>query len=179
MLPMEPQGTQGPSEEQGRQADVPAAEHIKAARIHLRNDRRREAYAVLLKASSAYPNHPLILSSLGWLQADIDKRYKSGLAACRKAIALFRTADRQAAERVYPFLYLNLGRAYLAAGMKKDAVESFRKGLLYGPGNAELKREMRLLGVRKTPPIEFLSRANVLNRIIGKLVRSRNSHADH
>ncbi|MHB8845721.1 MAG: tetratricopeptide repeat protein [Nitrospirota bacterium] len=165
MPTMEPSGTQGPSQP----AEIPAVEYIKAARTHIRNGRRREAYGILLQADAIYPDHPIILSYLGWLQAVVDKKYKGGIAACRRAFVLFKTSDPQSAGRIYPVLYHNLGMTFLAAGRKKEAVESFQKGLRYDRHHGELKKEMKLLGTRKKPPIAFLSRSNPLTMIIGKL----------
>lgn len=166
MQTMEPTGTQGPSEP----AEIPAVEYLKAARTHIRNGQRREAYGILLQADAHYPEHPIILSYLGWLQAVVDKKHRSGLAACRKAFVLFKTSDPQSAGRIYPVLYHNLGMTFLAAGRKKEAVESFQKGLRYDMHHGELKKEMKLLGTRKKPPIAFLSRSNPLNMIIGRLL---------
>ena len=170
---MEPVDKHGPAEQQDQPEAVPAVEYLNAARLHLRSGRRKEAYGILLQASAIYPNHPMILSYRGWLQAAVDKKYKSGLAACKKAFVLFKTSDPDLANRVYPNLFLNLGRTYLLTGRKKDAFENFRKGLNYDKGNGELKKELQLLGQRKKPPIPFLSRSNFLNLIIGKLF-----HAD-
>jgi tetratricopeptide (TPR) repeat protein len=103
----------------------------------------------------------------------VDKKYRSGLATCRKAFVQFKTSDPQSAGRVYPILYLNLGKTFLVNGRKKEAVESFRKGLQYDRSNGELKKEMKLLGIRKQPPIAFLSRKNLLNRIIGNLLHAK------
>ena len=170
---MEPVGTQGPAAQQDQPEATPAVEYLKAARAHLRSGRRKEAYGILLQASAFYPDHPLILSYRGWLQAVIDKKYKSGLAACRKAFVLFKTSDPDLAKRVYPTIFLNLGRTFLLMGRKKDAVMHFQKGLNYDRGNGELKKELQLLGTRKDPPISFLSRSNFLNLIIGKLFHAK------
>jgi len=170
---MESPGTHDPAEQQDQPAEVPAVEYIKAARTHLWNGRHKEAYGILLQAGAIYPNHPIILSYLGWLQGVVDKKYKSGLATCRKAFVHFKTSDPQSAGRVYPILYLNLGKTFLANGRKKEAVESFRKGLQHDRSNAELNKEMKLLGTRKQPPIALLSRSNLLNRIIGNLLHAK------
>jgi tetratricopeptide (TPR) repeat protein len=170
---MEPTGTHDTSELPDQPAEVPAVEYIKAARTHLWNGRHKEAYGILLRASAIYPSHPIILSYLGWLQGVVDKKYKSGLATCRRAFVQFKTSDPQSAARVYPILYLNLGKTFLANGRKKEAVESFRKGLQHDRSNAELKKEMKLLGTRKQPPIALLSRSNLLNRIIGNLLHAK------
>jgi len=167
---MEPIGTQGSEKQQDPPEVIPAVEYLKAARVHLRSNRRKEAYSILLQANGIYPNHPVILSYRGWLQAVVDKKPKSGLTACRKAFVLFKTSDPDLAGRVFPILYLNLGRTFLLTGKKRDAFDNFRKGLNYDRGNMELKKELALLGTRKKPPISFLSRSNFLNLIIGKLI---------
>lgn len=161
-------GPEGPPEK------APATEYLKTARALIRGGQHKKAYSVLLKASGIYPTHPIILSYLGWLQAIVDKAYRSGTATCRKAFLHFKTSDRDIASAVYPILYLNLGRAFLLSGRKKDAVESFVKGLSYDRGHSELKREMRSLGVRKQPPLSFLSRSNPLNKYIGILFHANN-----
>lgn len=155
---------------------VPAAAYLKEALVQLRGGHRKEAYNILLEANITYPDHPYILSYYGWLQAVVDKKYQSGLAACSKAFVLFKTSDSETAEKVYPVLYLNLGRTFLVAGKKKDAFENFQKGLKYNRSNAELKKEMKLLGMRKKPPLPFLSRSNPLNIIIGRLFHARKTH---
>lgn len=147
----------------------PAIECVKEARALLRSGRRKDAYSILLQAGRHYPNHPVILSYCGWLQAVVDKKHQSGLAACRKAFVFFKTSDPAAAGRVYPVLYVNLGRTLLLAGRKKEAVDNFQKGLKHDRSNVELKKEMQMLGMRKKPPLTFLSRSNPLNKLIGKL----------
>jgi hypothetical protein len=159
--------------EQGSDSAVrPAVESIKEARALLRSGRLKEAYGVLLQASGHYPGHPVVLSYCGWLQAIVDKKHHSGLAACRRAFVLFKTSDPETAARVYPVLYLNLGRTLLLAGRKKEAVENFEKGLKHDKGNVELKKEMKALGSRKQPPVSFLSRSNPINKLIGKMIHA-------
>jgi len=150
----------------------PVAEYVKTARAHLRNGQRKQAYSVLLQAMSLYPDNAIVLSYCGWLQTAVDKKHKSGIAICRKAFVAFKTTDPHTAGIVYPILYLNLGRAFLAAGKKKEAVENFSKGLGHDRKNSELKKEMQLLGERKKPLVSFLSRSNPINRCIGKLLHS-------
>lgn len=151
---------------------TPPAEYVKRARAYLRNGQRKQAYSVLLEASDLYPDHPVILSYCGWLQAVIDKKYKSGIFACRKAFVVFKSTNSHTMGVVYPILYLNLGRTFLAAGMKKEAVENFKKGLKHDRYHSELKKEMQLLGTRGKPPVPFLSRSNPLNKYIGKMLNT-------
>jgi tetratricopeptide (TPR) repeat protein len=151
---------------------TPPAEYVKKARACLRNGQRKQAYSVLLEASDLYPDHPVILSYCGWLQAVIDRRYKSGIFACRKAFVVFKSTNPHTMGVVYPILYLNLGRTFLAAGMKKEAVENFNKGLKHDKYHIELKKEMQLLGTREKPPVPFLSRSNPVNKYIGKMLHT-------
>jgi tetratricopeptide (TPR) repeat protein len=150
----------------------PAAAYIKAARAHLRNGQPKQAYTLLLQALALYPDHAVILSYCGWLQAVVDKKYQSGIATCRKALVSFNSSDPHAAGIVYPILYLNLGRAFLIAGKKKEAVENFNKGLKHDRSYFELKKEMQLLGAREKPPVSFLSRSNPINKYIGILLHT-------
>ncbi len=155
---------------------LPAAEYLKAARMQLRNGRAKAAYSVVLKACSVHPDHPIILSYYGWLQAVVDKKPRSGVTFCRRAFTNFKTSDPHIAGTVYPVLYLNLGRTLLLSGRKKEAVESFGRGLTYDRWHKELKKEMTSLGIRKSPVLPFLSRSNPLNRLLGKLRNTKTVH---
>ncbi len=149
---------------------APPAEFIKAIRAHLKNGQKKQAYSLLLQANDLYPNDPVILSYFGWLRAVVDSKHRSSVAACRKAFVVFKSTNPRNMGRVYPILYLNLGRALLAAGKRKEAVEHFHNGLKHDQGNSELKQEMRRIGIRKKPPISFLSRSNPINKYVGKML---------
>lgn len=146
---------------------TPPTEYIKFVRAYLRDGQQKQAYAVLLQAIVDYPGNALILSYYGWLQAILDKKYQSGITACKKAFVVFKASDAQTARLVYPVLYLNLARACVAARRKKEAVEALNKGLSHDRHNVEIKKEFLLLGIRKKPPVPFLSRSHPINRLIG------------
>jgi tetratricopeptide (TPR) repeat protein len=147
--------------------------YIKTARAHLRNGEQEKAYRILLHAVVDHPEDALILSYYGCLQASVEKRYRSGIDNCRKALSRYKAADKYSAGVIYPILYLNLGRAYLVADRRKEAIEAFSKGLTYDKGHRELKKELQLLGIRKRPAVPFLSRSNPINKYIGKLLRDK------
>lgn len=153
-------------------ATIKANEYIRSARTFLKNGEQKAAYGVLLQAVIHYPNNALILSYYGCLQAIVDKKFRSGIESCRKALAMFKAADMYTASIVYPILHLNLGRAYLAAGRKKEATDVFAKGLAYDRNHVELKKEQQLLGMRKRPPVPFLSRSNLINKYIGLVLHA-------
>lgn len=72
-----------------------------------------------------------------------------------------------------PAHYLNLGKIYLHAKRRKDALEALRAGA--GKGltlheNEEIKRLLEHLGERKRPLFPFLSRSHVLNKYLGILL---------
>lgn len=143
------------------------AEFIREARNLLWDGDEKQAYGVMLRAIVHYPDNILIQSYFGCLQAIVDRKYRSGIDTCRKALHQYKAPDAYSAGIVYPILHLNLGRANLAAGKKEDAIKIFSKGLKYDGNHSELKKELRLLGIRKKPVVPFLSRSNPINKYIG------------
>lgn len=65
--------------------------------------------------------------------------------------------------------YLNLGRVYLLAERRSEAIRTFRQGLLY-EGNPHIKAELRRLGLRKPPILGFLKREHPLNKYLGLML---------
>ncbi len=147
-----------------------STDYIRALRAHLKNNKPVSAYNVANDALKRYPKNPLIVSYHGVLLSMVDKKHLSAIDACRKALVLFKAEDNYSASMVYPHLYLNLGKAYLGARKKKEAVEAFRKGIKYERSNPELKQELQRLGMRKAPPVPFLSRSNPINKYLGILL---------
>ncbi len=83
------------------------------------------------------------------------------------AVELARAAVRQ--EFYNPDLYLNLARIYLAFDGRQEAVRYLRRGLMVDPENDRLRRKLGELGIRRRPPIRFLSRGHLLNRVLGRI----------
>jgi len=160
-------------------AGVKPADYLRAVKSHLRSGKYKDAFRVLQQATVMYPDDPVILSYYGCLQALVDKKYRSGVDTCKKAITLLKKKKSSFGEEVlYPVFYLNLGRAYIAAGKKKDAIDAFEKGLQYDYGNNDLKKELRGMGLRKKPLVPFLARSNPINKYIGMLLHSEDSKGD-
>jgi tetratricopeptide (TPR) repeat protein len=126
-----------------------------------------KALALLTEGMAEYPDDPFLMSYWGALAAGLEGRHEDGIKAAREAIAMLRKNIPYGLEFFYPSLYLNLGRAYLAAGMKREAIEAFKEGVEKGGGDEELVRELRALGVRRRPPVPFLARTNPINKYIG------------
>ena len=66
--------------------------------------------------------------------------------------------------------HLNLGRIYLIAGKKEDAIRTFREGLGYEQ-NRQIIDELERLGTRKPPLISPLKRSNPVNKYFGIVLK--------
>ncbi len=66
--------------------------------------------------------------------------------------------------------YLNLGKIYLIAGKKADAITTFNEGLALGM-NQEITEELNKLGIRKPPLLSSLRRDHPANKYLGMLLR--------
>lgn len=86
----------------------------------------------------------------------------------QKAIAIIEESIRRSPEEA--MLYLNLGKLYLKANRKEDAIQVIRKGMGYCnlPEGAAL---LDSLGTRKKPVFPFLSRDHLLNKYVGILLK--------
>ncbi len=175
-----------PSEISGLSAPDPsgpvsrsAAELRNAIATLLSRNKRREAYELLQHAVVQHPNDPYLLSSFGYLSAVLEGRYRNGIDACLSAIKLFNRKSLIDAgeddESQLGALYLNLGRAYLSAARKKDAIDAFHAGLKADKQSRALQSEIKKMGIRKMIPVPFLARTNPINEIIGRLLRKKST----
>lgn len=162
---------------------VPAEEltprdFLRQVKISLSKGKQKEAFSLLQRAHVNFPDDPFILSYFGCLQAIVDKRYRTGIETCKKALALIKQSSSFGEEMLFPVFYLNLGRAYVAAGKKKDALETFNKGLKFDNSNRDLQKEVRALGKRKAAVVPFLDRSNPINKYIGLILHKSDKAAD-
>jgi tetratricopeptide (TPR) repeat protein len=82
---------------------------------------------------------------------------KRGVALCKDAVSR---------EPENPLFYLNLGKVLMRASMKKEAIETVRKGLDFGD-NDEALAWLKDIGVRRRPFFSFLPRGHFLNKYTG------------
>jgi tetratricopeptide (TPR) repeat protein len=134
-----------------------------------KNDQEK-ALQVLTDALKNHPNNPIILSYQGCLEANVNKKYSKGISNCIQALKIMREKIPFYESYYLPILYLNLGRAYLAADKRKEAFDSFKKGLETDKIHEGLICELEKLGLRRNPPFPSLKRSNPLNKYIGKLI---------
>jgi tetratricopeptide (TPR) repeat protein len=150
------------------------AECLHQIKALLRAGRQREAFVFVKQSMIHFPKEPVFLSYYGCLLVLVERRYRMGIEACQKAIKKLKTNGSFDEETLFPVFYYNLGKAYAAAGKRKEAREVLRKGLSYDPGNYDMIRELRRLGMRsKKPPIPFLQRSNPLNKYIGLMLHRK------
>ena len=135
-----------------REAAKPG-DYLRAVKAHLQKGNQKEAFGLLQDAALQYPDDPFILSYYGCLQALVDKKHRAGVEKCKQAISMIQKQSSFGEDLLYPVFYLNLGRAYVAAGKKKDAVDAFGKGLKYDNNNHDIRMELRGLGSRKKSPV--------------------------
>jgi tetratricopeptide (TPR) repeat protein len=110
-------------------------------------------------ANSARSSPPEGLSFYALCVAVVDRKYKSAIDLCKKAIEM---------QFYNPHHYANLTRIYLAAGSRKLAFDTLQHGLKIMPEDEMLNRLSEQLGRRAAPALPFLPRSNPLNEMIGR-----------
>ncbi len=102
----------------------------------------------------------LVYSYLGYGIALRQQRISEGLKLCQHAVKLeFYQAEN----------YLNLARTQMLAGYRRAAVRAVADGLKIEPDNQDLLELQREVGVRRRPVLSFLSRANFINLLLGRV----------
>jgi tetratricopeptide (TPR) repeat protein len=148
------------------------SEYLEEVKELLKGKNKRSAMRVLSDAMEQYPDDPYILSYYGCLDAIANKNYRDGIDTCLLALEIMKKKVPLGEKFFFPVFYLNLGRAYLAAGKRKDALSAFNKGLLIDHKNKDLLWETRKLGIRQKPALPFLERSNPINRYIGRMLHT-------
>jgi tetratricopeptide (TPR) repeat protein len=105
---------------------------------------------------------PEMMSLMGYSLAKDAGQFQKGLELCHKAI----TMSPQNCEH-----YLHLGRIYVLAKKREQAIKAFHLGLKIRK-DSRILDEIKQLGSRKSPPFPSLSRGNVINRLTGKVLHS-------
>ena len=84
---------------------------------------------------------------------------KEGMELCLKAVA---------SDRRNPHIYWSLAQLYMLSGSRKKAIEAIDVGLRVTPDHRGLLKLREDLGVRRPPPIRFLSRDSLVNVKLGR-----------
>lgn len=126
---------------------------------HLRNKDLLKALACFEKAYTREKT-PALQSYYALCIATERGQIHKAIILCNDAIAL---------EPDNPVHYLNLGRVYMKANRKIDAIQTFRKGLSHGD-NEEINNILESFNIRKRPVFPFLGRQNLLNKYTGMML---------
>ncbi|GBD99785.1 hypothetical protein BMS3Abin07_01831 [bacterium BMS3Abin07] len=145
------------------------SDYIKGIGTLIKKNRLKDAYDLVEDAMLIFPDDPFIMSYCGYLRAVLFKQYNNGIAICKKALSDFKKGHKISGYYFEHFFYLNLGKAYLAAGKKNMAIQYVRNGLKYDKNNKELIKMLIRLGMRKKPPIPFIRRDSIVNKYLGLL----------
>jgi tetratricopeptide (TPR) repeat protein len=144
--------------------------YISEAETLLKKHEQEKALQVLTEALKIYPNNPIILSYQGLLEAVLKENYSKGITNCNQALKILKEQMPLCDALFLPIIYLNLGRVYLAADKKKEAFNSFKKGVEIDNIHEGLICELEKLGMRRRPLLPLLKRSNPLNKYFGKLI---------
>ncbi|UCG79043.1 MAG: hypothetical protein JSV21_04230 [Nitrospirota bacterium] len=136
----------------------------------IRKRNKQKALDFLNDAMLMYPNDPFLLSYYGCLDAIVNGNHRKGIETCKASFGALKEKLPFGEIFFLPMLYLNLGRAYLAAGKKKNAIGAFNKGLDIDAENEDILWELKKLGARKKVAVPLLGRSNPINKYIGMLV---------
>jgi tetratricopeptide (TPR) repeat protein len=156
-------------EDETKKAKAPT-DFLDEAKDLIRREKHQDALKLLGDALEYYPENPSLLSYYGCMSAVVEKDYEKGISACIQAIKNLKHLTPLGQKSLYPMFHLNLGRAYVAAGNKTNAMNIFKKGLAADKENPNLLMELSKLGKRKKPLIPFLKRSNPINKYLGKLI---------
>lgn len=147
----------------------PKSLYLEECILLLRRKNGKSALIIIRNALEKFPDDPLFLSYYGYLVASIENNPAKGISTCREAITRLKNSEFTEYKQLYPLFYLNLGRAYLHAKNRSEALNIFNEGLKSNPKDRDLLWELKKLGTRKQPVIPFLKRNNPLNKYLGKL----------
>lgn len=149
-------------------AEHPSLQALKRAELAYRSGAPRDAYAMAEAAWEMTREHggasPQLagqaLSWYGFLKARVEGDLRGGLKMVQNA-----------ADTLFwdPTVFYHLADLTLRAGRRDEATRAIARGLRVAPGDPDLLRLHRLIGVRKPPVFSFLSRSNVINRVAGQL----------
>jgi tetratricopeptide (TPR) repeat protein len=129
---------------------------------HLRDHRPKEAMLAFRHSLQLKPGVPLAMSYYGLCWAMCMNKSEEALLLCRTAVEK---------DFINPELFWNLGRVYLLRKDSEKAYMTFQKGLAVDKRNKNILNELKKMGIRKSPIIPFLNRTNIINNLLGKILK--------
>jgi tetratricopeptide (TPR) repeat protein len=105
-------------------------------------------------------NDPRVLSNFGLTLVLVEGDRQRGIRFCEEALR----RGLQTTEAL-----VNLAKALVVTRNKEQAVRALRKAMELAPDDPRVGAEFAALGLRRPPPIPWLPRDFILNRLIGRL----------
>jgi tetratricopeptide (TPR) repeat protein len=118
------------------------------------------AHVAFERAHRRDPRDPRYMSWYGVTLVLVEKNSNLGVLLCDQALR---------ATGPDPDLLLNQARVHLALNQRDRAVRAVTRGLELWPDDRRLKAARDLLGTRREPVLRFVSRDNLLNRLLGRI----------
>jgi tetratricopeptide (TPR) repeat protein len=153
------------------------SDYLEVMNVLLRRKSPHKALLLMQEALAQYPEDSFLLSHYGFLTATVGGNYREGIKACNRAFKSLYQNAHSGQEFSHSSLYLNLGRAYLAARKKREAIKTFKQGMNINKEDAGLIMELKRLGMRRRPFVPFLKRSNPINKYVGMLLHQLQSKA--
>jgi len=114
-----------------------------------------------LEKAACLQHNSIVASYLGYCLAVNRQEYARAIALGEEAVA--------EQPNNHDFC-LNLGRTYLLAGRKEDAIRILRQGLMFSR-DERITAELERCGTRRKPVVRLLHRDHPLNIFLGKLFK--------
>ncbi len=118
------------------------------------------AHHAFERAHRGDPRDPRAMSWYGLTLVLVERNTNLGITLCDQAL---RAAGPE------PELLLNQARVHLALGQRERTVRAILRGLELWPDDPRFAAARDAAGIRRPPVLGFLSRANPLNRVLGRL----------
>jgi tetratricopeptide (TPR) repeat protein len=117
---------------------------------------------IMANIDQHHAESPEMMSLMGYSLAKEAGQFQKGIELCHKAITLNPNNSEH---------YLHLGRIYVLAKKREQAVKVFHLGLKVRK-DARILEEIKHLGSRKSPPFPSLPRDHMLNKYTGKILHT-------
>jgi tetratricopeptide (TPR) repeat protein len=140
---------------------TPETEAIFASGVKMLAQGDTLAALSLFEKAVQMEDRPIYSSYYAFCIAKERGQFQLAVTLCQKAMAK---------EPLEPAHYLNLGKIFLIAGKKDDAIRTFREGL-HQEHHQQIIDELNAIGTRKPPLFPFLKRSNPLNKYLGVILK--------
>ncbi len=118
------------------------------------------AWRMVNEIPGAPPDAAIVGSWYGLMLGTVEGRIGEGMVLCRDAVRKMFWEPRA---------HENLARLEIAAGLRKQAIQTLARGLSLAPDDREMKSLRASLGTRRRPTVGFLDRSHPINRWVGLL----------